>query len=180
MDDKLWDVITKHMDRAANAVGVLTLLLTTGVFGVCALIFELKTAALSSFCFFGFSGALEVFHRQRKSDINKRNQPININTLFENMLLKYREIWHLKIYKEFNYRCFLFRTIGFEEVPEGPITIAGPLCPTCKGNLSVEVGTRFPGRYKITFKCLCGFSQESDKTEPEIIKEVASHNRIPL
>jgi hypothetical protein len=179
MNDKMWELLTKHLDRAANAVGVLTLLLTVGVFGISANFFEFRTASLIGLCFFGFSGALEVFHRQRKSDLDNRNQSLDINSLFENMLIKYKKVWHLKIHKEFKYRGLLFRTIGFEEVPEGPVTIAGPLCPTCQGNLYAETETKFPGRHSITFKCLCGFSQKSDRTEPEIIKEVASQNRVP-
>ena len=179
MDDNLWAVVSKHLDRAANAAGVLTLLLTAGVFGVFALFFEFKTAALSSFCFFGFSGALEVFHRQRKAELNQRNQPIDINSIFEKMLIKSKNTWHIKVHKEFNHSGFLFRTLGFEEVPEGAVTIAGPLCPTCHDHLFVEVGTRFPGINQITFKCLCGFSQKSDKTESEIIKEVAQLSGVP-
>ena len=79
MEDQIWVIISKHLDRAANAVGVLTILLTAGFFGILALVFGLKIAALNSLCFFGFSGALEVFHRQRKTDINNRNQSIDIN-----------------------------------------------------------------------------------------------------
>jgi hypothetical protein len=175
----MWELLTKHLDRTANAVGVFTLLLTVGVSAISANFFELKTALLIGLCFFGFSGALEVFHRQRKFDLETRNQPIDIHSIFENMLIKYKKVWHIKTHKEFEYRGFHFRAIGFDEVPEGPVTIAGPLCPTCQGNLSVDTGTKFPGRHYITFKCLCGFSQKSTRTEPEIIKEVACQNCVP-
>jgi hypothetical protein len=172
------DAVSYALQRAAERVGVLTSLISLSVFGVALLFTGAKLAtAIAVFCF-GLVGFLEAFHVQRHAEIVKRRQDPKVNALLE-AFTSARHNWHPKIFKQFTHCGFGFNAIGFKELPL-PIGLSAPKCPACGDhNLLEEVVVRFPGRVAIRFHCLCGFSEQSQKTRAELMQEAAELAGLP-
>lgn len=151
------NVIIKTIDRATNAVGVITILSTLAVFGITTLIWGMNVSTWISIFYFGMSGICEVFHIQRKSDLNKRLANVYDNDLVSKLAFAKR-VGDAKVLEQVTYRGLLFNAIGFEKLPV-TIGVSRPLCPKCKHSIIMDANVRFPGRIKIRYFCICGFEE---------------------
>jgi hypothetical protein len=177
MDIKIKDIISKAIDRAANAVGVLTILVSLGFLGISSLFFGYKKGLLITLAVFGWSGAIEIFHRQAQSKLDQRSHLPKPDSLIHTIVDR-NPTWKPLVIKEFTYDGFFFRAVGFEQYPMA-LGLAGPLCPRCKDEIVCLTEVSFPGRVKIVIKCTCGFSIKTNKTESELVKEASKLGNLP-
>lgn len=176
---ELLDIIKKALNKIIDNIGIFSILSTIFVFGISSIFFNLGFSISLFFVALSLAGFLELFHMQRKTEINKRRQVLYDRfSLFDSFISSKKKIFYPEMIKEFTYNNLSFRLIGFEDVP-GPITISGPFCPRCKADVLESVVFKFPGRTKIFFKCICGFSNQSKKTKEEIVNEIAQLKRLP-
>lgn len=172
MELKIGKTIQNALNRAALSVGVITSLVTIGVFGLAALAFGAANAGFVAVTTFGFIGALEVFHRQEQAEAIRRSKMPRRDSR-DDLLLRVPDVqptWHAKTFKEFIHGGLKWRGVGFQEAPV-PVTVAGPMCPRCGNNLTERLKVRFPGRTRIDIACLCGFTQRSAYTIAELKTE---------
>lgn len=166
--DELWKSLSKAFDRAIQAVGVISVLLTLAIFGALMFAFDRAPVWLAA-ALFGAFGTAEVFHRQRHADlINRRELPKELSLFLS--ILDAHPRWEPKVIKEFQYGGLRFRAFGFEEL-KIPLSVAEPLCPRCGGRVTERRETRFPFRHRIEHRCVCGFSQLSCQTLGELHQE---------
>ena len=180
LDDVRKKMILDIWNKALAKTGALSALFAMLVFGILLLLLsDFKVSLSASIIAFSTSGFLEVFHLNRKADIYSRRQPIyDKDSLFWKFMSHEKKIFQPKMFEEFLYEEMNFKTFGFVDVP-GPITITGPFCPRCKGNMLEGVSVKFPGNVRIVFNCMCGFSHKSKKTVSEIIYEISEFKSLP-
>lgn len=158
--EKLWELVHAVLHRVVLAVGVLSTLLTLTAAGL-LLTWRNSEPAWLLLALFGALGSAEVFHRQQKADLVERRDVQKKSMLLDIQAAHPR--WKPKVLKEFEHGGLLFRAAGFDELPI-PLSIAGPLCPRCTGQLAERREVRFPGRMRIEHRCTCGFAQRSPHT----------------
>lgn len=168
--DNFKNIIANAIDRAANAVGVITILSTIAIFGIFTLFWGLGVSIWITIFFFGVSGIFEVFHIQRIADLNKRISNVQESNLVEKLAFA-RKVGDVKIVEQVSYRGFLFNGIGFEKLPI-TVGVSQPLCPKCKRPVVMDAKVKFPGRTKIRYFCLCGFEQFGRLTTNEMRMQV--------
>ncbi len=170
--------LIKNLDRATNAVGILTILSTIAIFGLSMLVFGLNYSTWITVLYFGISGTCEVFHIQKKSDLYKRMQTISDSDDLIHNIASAKRVGDPKIIEQIKYAGFLFNAIGFEKLPIS-VGISRPLCPKCNRPVVMDAKVKFPGRIKIKYFCICGYEKFSDKTENELRDQVARGLNAP-
>jgi len=144
MNDDWGKAVNRSLARAAGTVGVITGLLTIGVWGFGAFAFGMTGGLWLALGTFGVAGALEVAFRQTHAAVRERGvRPKVDETLF--CILDIHPHWHVKVLQEFEHRGIFFCTWGFQEAPI-PIAISPPLCPVCKKKLLCDPVVLFPLR----------------------------------
>ena len=162
----------RALERAERAVGVITILSTLGVFGLVAAFSNTYFASWIAIGYFGLAGACEVFHVQRKAELQARIQVAdNANALLR-QIGSAQKFGKPVLLKQFNYGGFSFNGFGLEQLPVA-IGISQPLCPNCRHVLVESPLVRFPGLIRIKFSCLCGFQKRSPRTKNELMAEAA-------
>ncbi|MBU0809646.1 MAG: hypothetical protein KKD30_05415 [Gammaproteobacteria bacterium] len=163
MDDNgIGNVISRTLEKAAQATGVLTGLITISALGFSTLTLAPAEAAALAVGVFGTVGAMEVFHRQRKAEAIERSQamrPASNERLLLDIVVA-RPEWQAKLFKQLNHGGLKWNAVGFEQIP-APVAVTGPLCPTCGSHLAERFKVGFPGRMRITLLCDCGFTKNS-------------------
>lgn len=130
--------------------------------------FYIAITAFSVFCY------LELVHSKAKASIMERSQCYEKwHPIYYIKGSKTKpNLFNMKVANQFMYEGFRFNVITVND-SNVPFEVTYPLCPRCKDNnfLVQRTKVRFPGRVKIIFKCSCGFSKISNKTEIELYKE---------
>ena len=165
-------------DKAFEKVGLPTIFISMFTFGISSFFLDIFHSTFLSISIFSIVGLFEFIKINSKSNIDKRRNPIHErHELYYTIMLK-KGLEEPLIVDEFNYNGFLFRTLGFDEIPVA-LTVAGPLCPRCKSILVETIKFIFPCHYNIIFYCICGFSKKSNKTESEMIFDLFEFKNIP-
>lgn len=171
IEKDLWKIFARKVSAAADCVGVISTLCALVVYGVAA-IAGAERAWAYGVAAFGLIGALEVFHSQRKTELNKRCEPprgitIGLASSVGGWIDKSR------IHQKFEHGGCQFFTFGSADKSPVPLAITDPLCPTCQRKLGEVVEVRFPGRVNIRLQCACGFTKASRRTLEELLTEAA-------
>ena len=157
------------LSRAAQSVGVLTILATIIVFGVAEMLLSISSALKLSVLFFGVVGFSEVFIRQAKSSINSRLERaqelyLGVKGLPPNSMAR------LEVRSDFTHEGLCFHYLGFPGQPAA-LAVSTPLCPSCKSHL-VERAKFSYYRYVVEFACPCGYRLISKRTGAELMMEL--------
>jgi len=177
MSSGLRSTIEATVDRAARATGVLTALSALGVFGFASAIIDPKFGFYLAIGSFGVFGAIEVFHRQSKEELQRRSAPSRANKLFEDMLSN-KPKWQGKMIESFEYEGVLFNVLGFDQLPI-PLGLSRPLCPQCNKPIIEKKSVKFPGRVQIDLECTCGYEKRLKHTISEITERAADRANLP-
>ena len=167
----LWEIFTRKVATATDCVGVLSTLCALAIYGAAA-IAGAERAWAYGVTAFGFIGALEVFHSQRKTELDKRCKSPG-NVAVANFSSVGGWIDKSRIFEEFEHGGCQFFAFGSANKSPVPLAITDPLCPACQRKLGEVVEVRFPGRVKIRLQCACGFTKASRRTLAELLAEAA-------
>ena len=177
MNKKFSSFIISLVDRAATTAGMITVFISMAAFGLGSLFVNANSGLYVGIIAFGIAGAYEVAFRQRKAEARQRSKRAKPSDIIPRIVDVYPD-WHLKILQEFKHGGFIFRSMGFEEIPV-PLAIAGPLCPVCKKSLAVRVHVSYFLKVRFTYICACGLNLSSPLSEDELRQEAADIANLP-
>jgi hypothetical protein len=169
----LSDTLSAAVDRAANSVGVITLLLAIGAFGIAFPFVGPANALGPALAVFGLIGALEVLQRNLHAQREQQRDLVRqFERIFEQSFAAHPD-WHPKRFKSLRYRGVCFNAVGFEELPL-PLAIAGPLCPRCQAKLAATQLHPFPFLHRVELRCqdACGFALATPYGPYELLFQV--------
>jgi len=89
---ELLDIIKKALNKIIDNIGIFSILSTIFVFGISSIFFNLGFSISLFFVALSLAGFLELFHMQRKTEINKRRQVLYDRfSLFDSFIIEQKE-----------------------------------------------------------------------------------------
>jgi len=181
--DEIPSTISKMINRITDTVSIYPLLLAVGIFGVFGFFIGFVKAFFASCILLAVSGLFDVFHREKKADLTRRETYTPSTNARTQAILLIDMVKHDPAKfcpdtpDEFKHRNLFFKLARFTNIGF-PLEVLGPFCPECSQHLLYSGRVLFPGRTQIKYSCTCGFSVVMDTTPEELQNEVSQMSKI--